>query len=280
VGRIAVRVCSSAALLLLVVLGSTTAAGGDNRTTVELTLAETRPSSAADPAWGWWNADKYDDWQPGTDEEVGLVAARVVSEGDTYTVLLAAERYPTLHASASWVDPATGGMSDALTAELETYDLALGQRYVLSRGASLVPWVGLTYLHIEETRASRPTSAPAPDQPAETADTRLWGAVLGVDGAVPLASRLAVTVRLVARWGQGKREARLRLGPVEPGVPEVEWVKLEDDTSRAMYGAEVGLRWRVGNGVDLATGWQLRDWRYDHGPASFAGAFARLGVGW
>ena len=271
---------SCAVVLLFAVLGPTLAAGGDPRMMAELTLAETSASYADDPAWGWWDAAKYDDWQPVAVQEVGLVGARLVSERDTYTVLLAAERYPTLRASASWTDPATGAMTDALSAEHETYDLALGQRLVLSRGANLMPWVGLTYLHIEETRESGPAFSPAPDQPVETADTRLWGAVLGVDGDVPLASRLAVTVRLAARWGQGAREAKLLSDPVSPGEPEVDWVKLSDDTSRAMYGAELGLRWLVGSKLELGAGWRYRDWRYDHGPASFDGAFVRLGVSW
>jgi hypothetical protein len=275
-----VRVRSYGAALLFAVLGSTGAWGGDHRMAAELTVAETRPSYAAEPDWGWWSAAKYDDWRPEADGELGLVGARLASVGDTYTWLLAAERYPTLRASGSWTDPAIGTVTDALTAELETYDLALGQRYALSKGATLVPWIGLTYMHIEETRESDLTSSPASDQPVETADTRLWGALLGVDGAIPLASRFSVTMRLVARWGQGTREAKLLSPPVDPGDPEVEWVKLEDDTSRAMYGAELGLRWQAGKSFDLETGWQYRDWKYDGGPASFTGVFVRLGMVW
>jgi hypothetical protein len=68
--------------------------------------------------------------------------------------------------------------------------------------------------------------------------------------------------------------------PVTPGEPVVDRVKVEDDTSRAMYGVELGLRWLALHGVELEAGWRYRDWEYDDGPTSFEGPFLRLRVGW
>ena len=46
-----------------------------------------------------------------------------------------------------------------------------------------------------------------------------------------------------------------------------------------MWGAEIGVRWDSTGRVTLAAGWRYRDWTLDDGPASFSGAFVRMGIG-
>jgi len=56
------------------------------------------------------------------------------------------------------------------------------------------------------------------------------------------------------------------------------WVDLSDDTERAMWGVDLGVRWEAGRVVRLDGGWRYRDWQHDGGPASFSGPFVRLVV--
>ena len=271
------RAGSCCALLILVLLQSTGAIGGEPLSQVELTVAETTATPSDNPAWGWWNAARYDPWQPVEEDETGVVGARLALRGEGYTVLLAGEWYPTAHASGAWVDPAAGPVTDTLSIGLEVYDLALGQELSLGADAGVMPWVGLTYMLIEETRES--SIAPT-GQPIENADTTLWGAALGLDGEFPwfTASPAPCVSRRVGARAPARRGWCQRRSP--PASPWSSRVKVEDDTSRAMYGVELGLRWLALHGVELEAGWRYRDWEYDDGPTSFEGPFLRLRVGW
>ena len=269
------RSCYFATTVVLLVAGG--ASGGELQTTIEVTAARTTISYAESASWGWWNPGKYDDWQTGEDQELGLAEARLLFAGETYTVLFNLERYPTLEAAASRTGEETGEeINHELTTEFEAYDLALAQWFGGKEGVGIMPWVGVTYMRINETRATVAESVDGTDRFEDRASSRLWGALLGADWGVRLKPRLLLSGRMVLRWGWGNREATISTvgpGPEEPAAVEAQ---LSDDVSRAMWGADLGLRWEATRHLQIEGGWRYRDWQYDDGPASFNGPYLRL----
>ena len=55
--------------------------------------------------------------------------------------------------------------------------------------------------------------------------------------------------------------------------------KLTDDTSRTMYGVELGVRWTPVVWLAVEGGWWYRDWSVDDGPATYDGPFLRVAFG-
>ncbi len=250
--------------VLLITFGAQTAAGGDTSTTIEITGVYSGVSYGNDAAWGWFNVGKYDDWQTSDEKKFDLAEARLLILGQDYTTFLGIERYPTLNASGS-INPSGGEViREDLTAKFEVYDLALAQSFKLRRKSLMSPWLGITHIRINETMVA---SAPA-DQPEGTATSRLWGAAFGTDCGLELTDSLLATGRFVIRWVKGTRKAKEYGDGLE--------VELSDSTTRAMYGAELGLRWEATRNIHVEGGWRYRDWQYDHGPASFSGPFVRL----
>ncbi|MFV2073562.1 MAG: hypothetical protein ACC742_13025 [Thermoanaerobaculales bacterium] len=247
------------------------------QTTIEVTAARTTISYAKSADWGWWNPEKYDDWQTGEDKETGLAEARLLLTGDVYTVVLNLERYPTLEAAASRTDEETGAeINHELTTEFEAYDLALAQWFGGKENVGIMPWFGVTYMQIKETRATLAESTDGTNRFEDRARSRLWGALLGADWRARLKPRLLLSGRMMLRWGWGNREATISsIGP-DAGAPAAVEAQLSDDVSRAMWGADFGLRWEANRHFQLEGGWRYRDWRYDNGPASFNGPFLRL----
>jgi hypothetical protein len=191
-------------------------------------------------------------------------------------VLFAAEQYPRLRARALPV----GGSADVaagydLVAELEVYDLAVAQRLEIPGRASVLPWLGVSHLRVDETRTTLDGSMMADDGLVDDATTRLWGVVAGFDGSVRLSASLGLTGRVAVRWAQGTRRAWLSVA-TDSDDPQATRVRLSDSTERAMWGAEAGLRWLTWRGLRVEGGWRFRDWRHDGGLATFDGPFVRL----
>jgi hypothetical protein len=264
--------CFAATVILLVAGG---ASAGDLQTTIELTGAYTTISYADSSDWGWWNPEKYDDFQTVEDRDLGLVEARLLLSGDTYSAFLNLELYPTLEAAASRTDGLPGGgISYEFTTEFEAYDLAFAQRFGDETGFGVMPWVGLTYMRIDETREVHIPIGYVGGY-SDQAASRLWGIVLGADWGARLAPRLRLSGRVVLRWGWGDRKATISTVGPGPWEPVVE-AQLSDSVSRAMWGADLGLRWGATRNFQLEGGWRYRDWQYDGGPASFNGPYLRL----
>ena len=273
--RVQLRCACFAATIVLLIAGG--AGAGDLQTTIELTGAYTTISYANSSDWGWWNPGKYDDWQTGNDQEFGLAEARLLFSGATYTVLVNVERYPTLEASASRTDEETDEeINHRITTEFEAYDLALAQWFGGKAGVGVMPLVGVTYMRINETRVAVGDSVNGADQFDDRAASRLWGVLLGADWGARLAPRFVLSGRVVFRWGWGDRKATLSVIDHVSGGPVVTEVQLSDDVSRAMWGADLGLRWAATRHLQLDGGWRYRDWQYDGGPASFSGPYLRL----
>jgi len=267
-------------VFLIAVLVASSAPCADVRFSLELTAAYTDVSYSGDAAWGWWNVGKYDVWQPSEVDEVGLVDVRLLFRGPTYTVFLAGEWYPSLQASASRTDPESGEeVHHELGADLEVYDLAIGQWFGPDDRAGVRPGVGLTYMGIDEGRNTVTDPLDAAALPADEARSRLWGVAIGADGGLEVASRLSVGGRVVIRWAEGTRKASFYPEGSDPGDPQVVRLEVSDSVSRTMFGAELGLRWEASPYVQLEGGWRYRDWQQDDGPASFNGPFVRLVVG-
>jgi len=269
--RVQLRCSCFAATVLLLVAGGADA--GELQTTIELTGAFTTISYANSSDWGWWNPEKYDEWQTGEDQEFGLAEARLLFSGVTYTVLFNLERYPTLEAAASRTDSVTGEeINHEITTEFKAYDLALAQWFGDKAGVGVMPLVGVTYMRISETRSAVDELGNGKNQAA----SRLWGVVLGADWGARLAPRLVLSGRVVFRKGWGDRDATIpTIGP-ELEEQAAADVQLTDDVSRAMWGADLGLRWAATRRLQLDGGWRYRDWQYDDGPASFSGPYLRL----
>lgn len=269
--------CFVAAVVLLI---AAVASAGDLQTTIELTGAYTAISYADSSDWGWWNPGKYDDWQTGEDKEFGLAEARLVLSDPTYSVFLNFERYPTLEAAGSRTDGETGEeIFHELTTEFEAYDLALAQWFGNEAGVGVMPSVGVTYMRINETREVHIPIGIVGGY-SDQAASRLWGILLGADWGARLAPRLLLSGRVVLRWGWGDRKATISTVGSGPWGPVVVEAQLSDNVSRAMWGADLGLRWGATRHFQLEGGWRYRDWQYDDGPASFNGPYLRFVVVW
>lgn len=265
-----------AATVVLLVVG--VASAGDLQTTFEVTAAYTTISYSDSSDWGWWNPGKYDDWQTGEDKELGLAEARLVLSDPTYSVFLNFERYPTLEAAGSSTDGETGEeIFHELTTEFEAYDLALAQWFGDEAGLGVMPSVGVTYMRINETRVAVGQSVNGAGEAEDQAASRLWGVLLGADWGARLAPRLLLSGRVVLRWGWGDRKATISVAGPEAAAIEVQ---LSDDVSRAMWGADLGVRWGATRHFQVEGGWRYRDWQYDDGPASFNGPYLRFVVVW
>ena len=80
------------------------------------------------------------------------------------------------------------------------------------------------------------------------------------------------------RWCRGDRESQIRL-PDPDGGPDLGDVDLTDRVTRAMWGVELGARWKFTDAIHLEGGWRHRDWHPEDGPGSFSGPYLRLAAG-
>jgi hypothetical protein len=247
--------------------------------TFELTFADVGISYSDSAAWGYWDRAKYDALTPVTESDSGPLAARLTSQGQKYVLLLAGERYPDLGVLGTRTDPETGGqVLEELGAEIEAYDIGYGRRYVSSSGFRAMPWGAITHVRIEEARIDVTDGMPPSDEDREEASSHLWGLAAGSDFGMRVTRGVTVTGRVVIRWAQGDREAWVTSTTPDEGNGEGS-VKLTDDTSRTMYGVELGVRWTPVGWLAMEGGWWYRDWSVDDGPATYDGPFLRVAFG-
>lgn len=254
-----------------------TAICGDERVGFEITFARQSVSYASEASWDWWSPDKYDQWQTLDEPHFELADARLVIAGKTYSGIFEAEVYPELGAEGSYEDPTSGELVEhQLSGEIRVYDAAIGQ--LSSRGDSYwIPWFGLTHIRADGRRTIS-SDGVALDQEPDESSTESWGLVLGVAGGYEVRHRLSVTGRAVIRWAKGTRDAVFYPLNSGTGDPDVGRVESSDSVNTGMWGAEAGISWAAFEGFALEGGWRYRDWRYDDGPASFNGPYARLSM--
>lgn len=240
---------------------------------IELTGAFTSASLSNSSTWGWFNPSKYDSWLPTEDDEFGFAAARLIWNHPKYPLYLGGEWYPKLIADGA-VAPTddTAGYIDQLYGDLEAYDLALGQHYGDDQRPQITPWFGVTQIRINESRNRVPVADTTETPSYSSAQSRLWGVIVGFDAEAPISPTLVAIGTTVVRWARGSRDAEITTESPPTTASQ------SDDTDITMWGAELGVRWFVSDAVQLSAGWRYRDWTYDHGPASFSGPFIRCGV--
>lgn len=249
------------------------AGASDTRFGLELTAVDFSVSDNESATFGWWNPGKYDAWQSDPDEGFDLTGARMLFVTGDYTVIVGAEHHPTLSGTAQ-VDDGLGGFDELdVRMEIEAYDLALSQAFGEPGRAVFAPWVGVAHFRIKERRTDAGAS------PAETAMSRLWGVTLGLDWGVTVAGDFALTGRAFGRWATGNREAEQLVANADVGLPDDTLVDITDSVERAMWGADLGVRWRAHDAFQVEAGWSTRDWTFDDGPAEFSGPFVRMVAG-
>jgi hypothetical protein len=239
---------------------------------LELTGTDVSVSDETGATFGWWNPGKYDAWQPTTDEGFRFSGGRMLFTGGDYTIIAAAEFQPRLEAlGVESTD--LGDIPVDLSMEVEAYDLAISQVYGRPGSSLFAPWVGVTHLRISEERKIDGRTA------SEAAESKLWGATLGLDWGVTVYDDFAITGRLLARWASGDRVARGLVEGTDFGLPDETTVEIKDSVERGMWGADLGVRWSAHPRFQVEAGWSTRDWTYDDGPAAFSGPYLRMVAG-
>ncbi len=259
---------TSRTTLMIVGLLLVAAAGAsDEGVLLEITVADITPSDSSDSSWGWWDPGKYDSWRADDSSEIGLADVRVLVTGSRYTVVLAGEWVPTLEAEGSFVDPEIGAAtSQSLSLETEAYDLGYGRWLGRDRRNGVLPWIGLTHLRFDESRTTLGGDPAGSGDVTETADSDLWGVVIGADASINLWRSVDLVGRVLYRWARGTRSAEIL--PPDGGGGTVE---VEDSIEAQMWGAEFGVRWNPMPRFSIEGGWRLRDQTLDGGPGSFSG---------
>jgi hypothetical protein len=258
-------------LVLAVMLATSVGLCSDGDVILELTGAKLGTSSSGGSSWGWWNPGKYDLWEDEPRSSFELIEGRLLLVGSTYAVLLSGERNPTAEATGSRLDPDTGDLVvDQVSLKTAAYDLGLGQVVRPTRGVELMPWVGLTYMTVnEELVGVQP--APASSGTKDSSRAGLWGVAIGADGSIRIWSKLHAAGRVVVRWGTGNRDATVHIEDPVSGEPGK--VKVSDSADQGMWGGDLGLRWAATRGFEIEGGWRYRDWTYGDGPADFGGPY-------
>jgi opacity protein-like surface antigen len=134
-------------------------------------------------------------------------------------------------------------------------------------------------MRIEEYRTDVSDGAPPSSDGTEEASSRLWGLSAGSDFGMRVGRSVTVTARVAIRWARGDRDAWVTATTPDTEAGGEGRVKLTDDTSRSMYGLELGVRWTPLERLAVEGGWWYRNWSVDDGPATYDGPFLRFGVG-
>jgi len=247
-------------VVVIVLLFGRVGLGADNRVLLEIGVSNISPSSSSSSNWGWWNPGKYDEWMADDSSEFGLADLRIVVAGENYTVILEGERYPTLTAVGTSDDDQS---TDELSMETTIYDLGYGQWFGKDERTGVLPWIGLTYMRISESRTIVPDDGSGGNPYPDKADSNLWGVVLGADASYPVWSSIDLTGRLLLRWATGTRTAEIDSGG---GTAEE-----KGSIDHFMWGIDLGVRWNATKAFSLEAGWRYRDRTIDQGPASFGG---------
>jgi len=244
----------------------------DSKVVFEVAIANLSPSSSSSADWGWWNPGKYAEWHFDDSAEFGLADVRLGVSGKTYTVILDGEWYPTLNAEGSAdLGPGEDELVQQLSLKNSVYDLGIGQWLGKNSRTGVMPWIGVTYMQINEHR----TTVPPPDSGApevtDRADSNLWGVVFGADASYQVWSTLDVTGRLLFRWATGTRTAEISSQDPGGGGSTGGTAELSDSIDTGMWGIDLGLRWNATKAFWLEVGWRYRDQTYDRGPATYGG---------
>jgi hypothetical protein len=264
-------------ILLIVVLGAGSGLCSDSRVTLELVGASQGPSVSSGSNWGWWNPDKYTDgWDPDESSSFGLADARLLVAGASYTVILEGEWYPNLDATGDFPAPdSASSVTQELTLKTGIYDLGLGRWFGRDDRNGVLPWIGATYMDINESLTTNAPSDSSYPEGTDNASSGLWGVVVGADGSITVWQSLDVTGRLLFRWATGTRKATI--SSQDPGGGDDGGsVEVSDSIDHMMWGLDVGVRWHATRRFALELGWRLRDRTLDDGPASFGGPQIKL----
>ena len=244
----------------------------DFLTTLEITGSSQSPSYKNGGAWGWWDPSKYQTWDTVDESSFELAEIRLRLPGEEYSGFLSVELYPQLTGEGLQYDEDGSVIAlHSLEFEIKVYDLALTQNVVFPSGDLLRPWIALTNMQIKERRIP----LQEPGLPVDRAESKLWGAAVGLDAEFGLTGNFIFSGRLVARWATGDRKATFtpESSNDDPGSTEV---KATDSVDKLMWGGELGIRWKTHRRLGLEGGWRYRDWTDDDGPASFDGLYIRL----
>ena len=244
----------------------------DTNVVFEIALANLSPSSSSSANWGWWSPDKYDEWDFDDSAVFGLADVRLLVSGKTYTVILDGEWYPTLHAVGSAdLAPGEDELVQNLSLKNSVYDLGIGRWLGRVRRTGAMPWIGVTYMRINEHRTTVPPPGSSSGEVTDRADSSLWGVVFGVDASYQVWSTLDVTGRLLFRGASGTRTAEISSQDPGSGGTTGGTAQVSDSIDTGMWGIDLGLRWNATKAFWLEVGWRYRDQTYDGGPATYGG---------
>ncbi len=189
---------------------------GDPGVTFDVALANLSPSSSSGADWGWWNPGKYDEWDPDGGADFMVADVRLLVTGKTYTIILDGEWFPTLDAVGSADLPEEDDLVQQLSMKTSAYDLGIGQWFGEDRRTGVMPWIGATYMRIDEDRTTMPPPGSMDSANTDTADSGLWGVVIGADASYRVWSTLDVTGRVLFRWATGTRNAKISSQLMQP----------------------------------------------------------------
>ncbi len=265
--------------VLIVVSAAAPAECADGGVVLEIAVANQGASVPSGADWGWWTPAKYPEgWAPDESSSATLADLRMLVLGDGYTVILAGEWYPDLEAEGAFAVP---GLEEPVVQQLrlETaiYDLGYGLRLGRDRRNYVLPWIGATYMDIEEDLTTVPPASSTIAAGTDHASAGLWGVVVGADGSVTLWRNLDLAGRLLLRWATGDRSATLTTQDPGGGSPGGT-VEVTDSIDCMMWGLDVGVRWRATRALGIEAGWRLRDRSLDDGPARFDGPQLKLAI--
>lgn len=271
------RIFGTLMAIAVVVAGVRPGAAADGKVDFEVGVSRITASSSSSAEWGWWNPGKYDEWTAEDLTETRLTDVRMKILSPSYIVILAGEWYPTLEAEGrSDLAFTQDQLVQQLSFETSVYDLGIGQWFGRSRRTGLMPWIGATYMRLDERRVTELPAGSSDPDPIDRADAGLWGVVAGVDGSIELWSTVDLTGRLLLRWATGTRRATINSDdPVGGGSGGP--VTVSDSIDAGMWGVDLGLRWNATRAFRLELGWRYRDQTYDGGPASYGGPQIRAG---
>lgn len=243
-----------------------------NNVVFEIGVADIRPTSSSSADWGWWNPSKYDEWTADDDADFGLADVRLLVSGKTYTVILDGEWYPTLTAvGAADLGPDEDQLVQNLSLKNSVYDLGIGHWIGRDPRTGVLPWIGVTFWRISESRATVPPPGSGGGGADDRADSDLWGAVIGADASYRVWSTLDVTGRVLVRWATGTRTAEIASQDPGGGGSTGGTAELSDSIDAGMWGVDLGLRWNATKAFWLEIGWRYRNQTYDDGPATYGG---------
>jgi hypothetical protein len=274
-----VKQLRSLVAVMIILSAAVTGRCADDGVVLEIAVANQSASAPSGSDWGWWTPAKYPaGWAPDEGSSATLADLRMLVLGETYTVILAGEWYPDLEAEGAFTVPGVEQpVVQQLRLETAIYDLGYGLRLGRDRRNFVLPWIGATYMDIDESLTTEPPPSSTIAAGTDHASAGLWGVVVGADGSVTLWRTLDLAGRLLFRWATGDRDATMTTQ--EPGGGSSGGtVEVTDSIGHTMWGLDIGVRWRATRAIGIEAGWRLRDRSLDDGPARFDGPQLKLAI--